>query len=232
MPRPPRIDIPGQPHHVCFRGNDRRPCFVDDIDRGLYLGLLRRAALDKGCAIHAYVLMTNHVHLLVTGHCEGAIAATMRDAGSRFVVLTNRRHGRTGTLFEGRYHASPIDTDAYLLTCMRYVEENPVRAGMVAAPAEYRWSSHRENVSGRPHGLLTPHAIYAGLSPEPARRGAAYRALFHRALARHELDAIRAATHKNRALGSPAFCERLGQRLERDVAPRPRGRPKKVPEDK
>ena len=227
MARLPRIDVPDCPQHVRIRGNDRHDCFRDDADRWIFLDSLRRAALDSGCALHAYVLMTNHVHLVATGHCEGALSEMMRDAGSRFVVLFNKRHGRTGTLFEGRFRASVIDSDGYLLTVMRYVEANPVRARMVQRPWEYRWSSYAQNASGEPAGLLRPHPVYWQLGADAASRGAAYRSLWDAELTPAQLESIRRAAITNRALGSSHFCERLKRDCGREVTPLNRGRPRK-----
>ena len=151
MARRPRLELPGIPLHVIQRGTNRSACFVGDGDRGLYLRCLREAARRHTCAVHAYVLMSNHVHLLVTPSSIGAVAATMQDVGRRYVRLFNQIHGRSGTLWEGRYKSSLIDSESYLLTCHRYIELNPVRAGLVNHPLEYPWSSTvpRGNKTGR-----------------------------------------------------------------------------------
>jgi len=140
MARLHRIDIPDIAQHVIVRGVDRQPCFFADADYESYLAILRASAASSDCAIHAFVLMTNHVHLLLSGNVAGAVSATMHRAGLRYVGHVNRRHGRTGTLFEGRFRSSLVQTERYLLTCMRYIELNPVRACMVARPGDYRGS--------------------------------------------------------------------------------------------
>ncbi|WP_319936646.1 transposase [Novilysobacter selenitireducens] len=156
MPRLPRIDLPHIPQHVVQRGNDRRPCFFQPIDHVRYLDELRTAATRAGCAIHAYVLMTNHVHLLVTPGAGGQVGAMMQALGRRYVRYVNDRYGRTGTLWEGRYKACPVQSDAHLLRCYRYIELNPVRAAMVAKPGDHAWSSYAANALGTRDALVTP----------------------------------------------------------------------------
>jgi putative transposase len=136
MPRRPRLDLPGIPQHVVQRGNDRQPCFFADVDRQRYLQDLKEIALREGCAVHAYVLMTNHVHLLMTPTGCGQVALIMQALGRRNVRYINDRYHRTGTLWEGRYKSSPVDRDTYLLHCYRYIELNPVRAHMCSDPAD------------------------------------------------------------------------------------------------
>ena len=154
MPRPLRIDFPGIPQHVIQRGNDRQPCFFDDADYLCYRSELRDMARREGCAVHAYVLMTNHVHLLLTPLQPGAVARTMQSLGRRYVRYINATYGRTGTLWEGRYKASLVGDGDYLLRCHRYIELNPLRAGMVADPCDYRWSSHRALAFGEADPLM------------------------------------------------------------------------------
>jgi len=132
MPRPPRLELPGVPLHVIQRGNNRAACFFGEVDRRFYLQCLAKSAARTDCAIHAYVLMTNHVHLLVTPGAPGSAAAMLQDIGRRYVRVINTIHGRTGTLWEGRFKSSLVDTERYLLTCHRYIELNPVRAGLAA----------------------------------------------------------------------------------------------------
>jgi REP element-mobilizing transposase RayT len=143
MPRRPSLDLPGIPQHVVQRGNDRQPCFFADVDRQRYLQDLKEIALREGCAVHAYVLMTNHVHLLMTPTGSGQIARLMQALGRRYVRYVNDRYHRTGTLWEGRYKSSLVDRDTYLLHCYRYIELNPVRAAMCTDPADYLWSKPR-----------------------------------------------------------------------------------------
>jgi len=150
MARLPRLDLPKIPQHVIQRGNNRRPCFVSSEDYTRYCEDLANAASHCGCAIHAYVLMTNHVHLLLTGSQRGAVSRMMQRLGRRYVACFNARYQRTGTLREGRFRSSLVDSGFYLLACYRYIELNPVRAAMVANPVDYRWSSYRHNALGNP----------------------------------------------------------------------------------
>src|SRR5438309_11554639 len=159
MARRPRLELAGVPLHVIQRGNHRALCFLADGDRHMYLKFLGDAAARHRCSVHAYVLMPNHVHLLVTPTEPGAVAAMMQDLGRRYVRLFNDIHARTGTLWEGRYKAAMIDTERYFLICQRYIELNPVRAGMVTAPADYPWSSHRHYAYGTNNALVTPHLL-------------------------------------------------------------------------
>ena len=170
MPRPPRIDLPGIAQHVIQRGNDRRPCFFAEIDYVRYLQDLREIARREGCAVHAYVLMTNHVHLLMSPAAPGGVARTMQALGRRYVRYINDRYCRTGTLWEGRYKACLVGDDRYVLQCHRYIDLNPLRARMVAGPADCARSSYRCHAFGQPDPLLTPHAAMLRLGPNaPAR---------------------------------------------------------------
>ncbi|MBA8885076.1 transposase [Dokdonella fugitiva] len=160
MARLPRIEFADIPQHVVQRGNDRQPCFLEDADYRRYLRGLQEAALDHGCHIHAYVLMTNHVHLLLTPTTVGAVSRMMQQLGRGYVGYFNTAHHRSGTLWEGRFKSNLVDSERYLLTCYRYIEMNPVRAGMVEEPGAYRWSSYGHNASGGPDAIVTPHPIY------------------------------------------------------------------------
>jgi putative transposase len=226
MARLPRLDLPQVPQHIVQRGNDRQPCFVADEDYLSYRSDLADAAALCGCAIHAYVLMTNHVHLLVTGAERGAVSHMMQRLGRRYVACFNARYGRTGTLWEGRFKTSLIDSQRYLLTCYRYIELNPVRAAMVVSPAEYPWSSYRHNAQGEPDPLVTPHTQYLQLGPDPATRQATYRGLFADALGEDELANIRAHVQQQKALGTSRFQAEVEALLARKVMVRPRGRPR------
>lgn len=205
MVRLPRFDLPGIPQHVVQRGNNRLPCFLDDGDRERYLHLLRHAAVATGCAVHGYVLMSNHVHLLVTPAEAGAVLRMMQMLGRNYVGLFNGRYGRTGTLWEGRYKACLVDSAGYVLACLRYIELNPVRARMVSAPLLYRWSSYAHHAHGRPDALVAPHACYLALGATPADRCSSWRALVREALPDDEIAGIRAYLQQQRALGSDAF---------------------------
>jgi putative transposase len=163
MPRRPRIDLPHITQHVVQRGNDRQPCFFTSGDYERYRSDLREITLHEGCEIHAYVLMTNHVHLLMTPNGVGQVARIMQSLGRRYVRYVNDRHHRTGTLWEGRYKACLVGTARYLLRCYRYIELNPVRAAMVEQPGDYRWSSYGSNASGVFDPLVRSHSAYVAL---------------------------------------------------------------------
>jgi putative transposase len=193
--------LPSVPLHIIQRGNNRMPCFGVQNDYLVYLDMLRECASDSGCAVHAYVLMSNHVHLLLSPDDGDSASAMMRRLGQRYVQYFNRRHARTGTLWEGRFRSCVVQDDRYFLLCHRYIELNPVRACMVGAPADYPWSSHRTNAFGHENSLLTPHVAYEGLGSNPAERLAAYRYLFSQVLPEELLGQLRQAINGNRALG-------------------------------
>jgi len=219
MPRRARVQIPGYPLHIVQRGHNRASCFLEPSGFELYLGLLNELHASFHCRIHAFVLMTNHVHLLVTPDEPDAASELMRRVNLRFVQAMNRNYGRTGSGFEGRFWSSVVETANYFLTTHRYIELNPVRAGMVRRPQDYRWSSHATNAFGSPCPFIEPHAEYLTLGRNPDRRHAAYRSLFHEALDDAQLTAIRAALKSNLPYGSDAFIDelesRLGMRLRR-----------------
>lgn len=178
MPRKPRMYLADQPAHIIQRGNNRDTCFYAEQDYQFYLNCLSDACQRYRVAVHAYVLMTNHVHLLLTPQTAEGISQVMQSVGRRYVQYVNYEYRRSGTLWEGRHKASLVDTEAYLLTCYRYIELNPVRANMVPHPGEYRWSSYRSNALGDSNILLTPHPLYMGLGQDPLSREQAYRDLF------------------------------------------------------
>jgi len=187
---------------------------------------LQKALGEWGCELHAYVLMGNHVHLLVTSRESQAMPRMMHLLGTRFARWVNHRHGRTGYVFEGRYKSCLVGDAAYFLTVMAYIELNPVRAGMISKPAEYAWSSHVANASGSPAGLLTPHKIYLGLARDPPRRGRRYAQLFEKRITDVQLAAIRSATQQDRALGDETFLSSLAGKLRRPVAVESHGGPR------
>ncbi|MES2770757.1 MAG: transposase [Pseudomonadota bacterium] len=223
MARLPRFVLPGQPQHVIVRGNNRSEIFCLNADYPFYLQKLASACSQYGCAIHAYVLMTNHVHLLITPHTEQSLSNTMQMLGRYYVRYYNDRYQRTGTLWEGRYKASLIDSEAYLLTCMRYLELNPVRAGMVEHPSAYPWSSYRYNALGEENNLLTPHIEYQRLGSNTLAQQEAYRALFKDQLPEKTMDEIRTATHKAWVLGDDRFKQRIQEQTARRIGPSARG---------
>lgn len=223
MARQPRFFLPGQPQHVIQRGNNRDVTFVDADDSRFYLDTLGCACRRFGCAVHAYVCMTNHALLLMTPRSGTAISQVMQSLGRKYVRYFNYRYRRTGTLWEGRFRASPIDAEAYLLVCHRYIELNPVRAGMVRHPADYPWSGFRRNALGEPDALVTEHDLYRRLASDAQARLAAYRALFDAQIPAMTLEAIREATNKAWVLGDARFRERLEAMCERQAAPKSRG---------
>jgi putative transposase len=225
MARLPRFDLPGVAQHGIQRGVDRQPCFAADEDYLRYLQELGEAARRFGCALHAYVLMTNHVHLLVTPHEAGATSRMMQALGRRYVASFNARYRRTGTRWEGRFKAGLVDSDGYVLTCYRYIELNPVRAGMVLAPAQYRWSSYTCNALATADPHITPHPCYAALGDRNTTRYAAYRSLFENMIAPTDLAAIRAHTQQQHAWGSDRFRAQVEALTGRAAGTRPRGRP-------
>jgi putative transposase len=228
MPRPRRLDFPGVPHHVVIRGNNRTDLFWDDNDRMLFLRYVGQSAEASACEVHAFVMMTNHVHLLVTTRAGGGLSRFVQAIGRRYSRYANRVHGRTGTLFEGRFHSSLVECERYLFTCMRYIELNPVRAGLAADPADYAWSSYRDNAGlERRFGWLVPRMEYCALGSDVRTRGEAYRRLYAVPIAGPDLDVIRDGARKSCPIGSLPFVDRIEQALGRPVLTAPRGRPRK-----
>ncbi|MCZ7596732.1 MAG: transposase [Gammaproteobacteria bacterium] len=225
MPRRARIYIPGLPYHIVQRGNNRQACFLDPADFRFYLDLWQRIARRYGTAVHAYCLMTNHVHFLVTPESRDSISRTMKDVGSRFARYVNRRYKRTGTLWEGRHRSSLVQSDRYLLTCYRYIELNPVRAGMVRHPGQYEWSSFHLNSRGKA-GWLVPREEYLRLGRDARERGSAYRDLFSGHLSDEDLDLIRRAAHFNQPVADEGFRKRIESRFAVDTGHMTRGRPR------
>lgn len=227
MPRQPRPIVAEIPVHIIQRGNNRLKCFFVDADFELYRELLRDAALKADCEIHAYALMTNHVHLLVSSKHDHGPASMMKSLGERYVQYVNRRHARTGTLWGGRYRSCLVQSERYLMVCHRYIELNPVRAEMVTHPADYPWSSYRRNAHGEADPLVTPHYLYGRLGMDDLSRERAYRDLFSEVLPDSTLCAIRKATNGNFSLGNSEFADEMSTKLGRPVVPRQPGRPKK-----
>jgi putative transposase len=223
MARLPRIGTAGIPQHIIQRGNNRQICFVGDRDFAAYAHWLDECARKSGVAIHAWVLMSNHVHLLATPETDKAVSHMMQALGRHYVRYFNRSYRRTGTLWEGRFKSCVVDAESYLLICQRYIELNPVRAGIANHPGDYRWSSYRANGLGQPARLWTPHRAYCDLGKSPAARAAAYRALFAGHIDSTLVDQIRLATHQGMALGEDRFKENIEQLSQRRVYPRKRG---------
>lgn len=228
MPRKPRMYLPDMPYHVIQRGNNRDATFYAEQDYQFYLDCLYDACSRYKVSVHAYVLMTNHVHLLMTPATVNSISLTMQSIGRRYVQYVNKEYSRTGTLWESRHKASLVDKENYLLHCCRYIELNPVRAGMVTHPQAYRWSSYACNANGESNKLIQPHALYNALGLDATERLEAYRALF-----RHELDAsvlgcIRNAAMFSMPTGDNRFREQIERVLNRKLGYAKRGRPFKA----
>lgn len=231
MARLGRYFLAGQALHLIQRGNNRQAVFHSEDDYLHYCAWLKDAAAKYGCAVHAYVLMSNHVHLLVTPEDAQSVPRTMQLLGRRYVRYVNSAYRRTGTLWEGRYRAAPIDSDAYFFTCCRYIELNPVRARMVAHPRAYRWSSYRAHAHGADDPLLARHPLFRRLGRSIAEQQASYRALFKEPLEKGFIEALRAATNGGWALGGERFKQEIAAALKRRVAPLPPGPPPKAAKD-
>ena len=228
MPRQARIEVPGIPMHVTQRGVNRCAIFVDDQDRHHYRSLLRDACREHVVLVHAYVLMDNHVHLLLCSEQRGAVTRAMRAVGQAYVQAFNHRHGRTGTLWQGRYKSSLVDSDVYALRVMHYIELNPVRAAMTEAPEAHRWSSAHQHLGLRHDALVTLHPLYLAMGETPYARVDAYRLWLTATLDEDELGHIRLHMAQEKALGHPRFQAMVEKTLNRPVDLKPRGRPKKV----
>ena len=213
MPRRPRLVECQVPLHIIQRGNNRQPCFASESDYLVYLDLLRRAARAAECAIHAYVLMGNHVHILATPASRESPGQMMKAVGERYVRYFNERHERTGTLWDGRFKSCLVHSETYLMVCYRYIELNPLRAGMVSEPLQYRWSSHPTNAKGARDPLITPHYIYQSLGPDDEARQSAYRALFAQDIAEEHVVALRDATNHNYACGDRPSIQKIERTL-------------------
>lgn len=229
MPRPPRLSIAHLPLHIVQRGNNRQPCFLDDDDRRFYLHTVHELLSRHDVALHAYVLMSNHVHLLATPGAVGAASRFMQSLGRRYVGFFNWRHARSGTLWEGRFKSCLVESDSYLLRCYRYIELNPVRASLVSTPSQFPWSSHAHNASGFPDRLIRPHPLYLALDADPQARRAAYRAFVAEGIESSELSEIRAYIGQERALGSASFQRKVAAATGRAATIKPRGRPARLP---
>jgi putative transposase len=232
MPRHARFILSDIPLHVIQRGNNRQAIFFADEDYRRYLDVLHVTAGRTGCAIHAFCLMTNHVHLLLTPTSETSCAALMKQVGQQHAQYVNRTYRRSGTLWEGRFRSAPVQAEDYLLACQRYIELNPVRARMVARPGDYRWSSYGVHAEGRGGDLpLRSHALYLGLGPDAVTRQAAWRALVEEPLDPALIEEIRVATNGGFALGNAAFAAQIAAALGRRVTRGEAGRPARLHDD-
>ncbi len=228
MPRKPRFYLPGIPAHVVQRGNSRQAVFYCDEDYSRYLEWLREGINRYGCRLHAYVLMTNHVHLLVTPLSREAISRVIQYVGRNYVTYVNRCYGKSGTLWEGRHKGCLVSDEGYLLACMRYIELNPVRAGMVDHPGDYRWSSYRCNASDAMSELLTRHRCYQELGQDADGRAYAYRELFRQSLDPARVHDIRTTVQTGTPLGNKRFREQVEKTLQCRVGQARQGRPEKI----
>jgi putative transposase len=230
MPRKPRFYLPGVPAHIVQRGHSRLPVFFENDDYAAYLEWLGEASQRYGCSIHAYVLMTNHIHILATPDNMNSISQMMQYVGRHYMPYINYTYGTSGTIWEGRYKASLVHDEEYLLTCMRYIELNPVRADMVKSPGAYRWSSYRANALGKPNDLIQPHPLYLRLGRTVKQRQEAYRALFRAHIDEKALNDIRAAWQTGTPLGNDYFRQKIEAKLKCKVGHARRGRPS-LPDD-
>ncbi len=228
MARQPRLILPHEPHLIVQRGNDNQLIFRDDEDHRRFLEWLRESAKFYRVAIHAYVLMPNHLHVLATPSDEDGLAAMMQKVGRLYVPWFNNKYGRSGTLFQGRFRTSVIDPDAYFLACIRYIELNPLRSQLAFEPLDYPWSSYAHHAGVRPDPLITDHAKYWELGNTPFQREAAFIELAQQGMSGQELDTINAAVLKGAPLGSHEFKVALEHKTRRQILPAKRGRPFKV----
>lgn len=225
MARQVRLTVPGYPHHVIQRGNDRQLIFRDDADRQRLWDLLLEHSQRQKVAVHAYVFMDNHFHLLLTPETEDGLPLLMQAVGRSYVRYFNTRHGRTGTLWEGRYRSSLIETEKYLLTCMAYIELNPVRGGLVAEPGQHLWSSFRHLIGQRSDKLVSPHALFWSLGNTPFAREAAYAQMVQAGLTAGQQADLTRSVLTGWTLGSPVFLRSLEQTTQRRLRPGKAGRP-------
>jgi len=226
MPRRPRIHLAGVPLHIVQRGHNRDACFFADDDYLAYRHWLGEALKESGCTLHAYALMTNHVHLLLTPPRPEDVPRLIISLGRRYVQYINKTYRRTGTLWDSRYKSSLIQEDNYFLLCQRYIELNPVRAAMVEDPAHYRWSSYPANALGEGDTLITPHPLYTAMAVDNAGRRENYRALFRTQIDEPALADIRLALSQSQPLGNARFMDMIEKMTGLRREAKPRGRPR------
>jgi putative transposase len=229
MPRHARIIAPGFPMHIILRGIDRTAIFFAEDDYRVFATTLAALAERESVRVHAYVMMTNHVHLLMTPATDRGPARLMKGLGQRYVQYINRTYRRTGTLFEGRFRSALVEADGYLLACQRYIELNPVRARMVPTPEDYPWSSYRCNALGVADPVVAPHPRYLDLADADEARRSRYRGLFDDAIPQDMLTALRDATNGGFVLGSRRFQQQIATMVGRRTWPGASGRPRKAP---
>ena len=225
MARLPRLTVPGYPHHVIQRGNNRQSIFSAAKDFQKFLDLMEVSASEFKVAVHAYVLMGNHVHFLLTPSTADGLPLMMQFIGRSYVRYFNQMHARSGTLWEGRYKSSVIQTDRYLLACMAYLDLNPVRAGLATAPGDYAWSSHGHYTGARIDKLITPHPLVWGLANTPFAREVAYADMVQAGITLEQRNALGESAHLGWALGEPDFVANLQSQTRRRVGKSKAGRP-------
>ena len=225
MARLPRLTLPGYPHHLIQRGNNRQAIFASTADYEAMLGLLQESSRKFGVAVHSYVLMTNHLHLLATPQDANGVPQLMQALGRGYVRYFNSRQSRTGTLWEGRYRSTLIQAERYLLACMVYIDLNPVRAGIAGDPAAYPWSSYLHYAGQRADKLITPHPLYWELGNTPFAREVAYVDMVHAGISSQQQQALTNATFRGWALGEADYVAELQRRTERRVSIAKAGRP-------
>ena len=228
MTRKPRFFVAGIANHVIQRGNNKEAIFFEEEDYVKYKTILNAAAIKQGVKIHAYVLMTNHIHLLATAESTNGISLMMQQTGRYYVPYINFKYKRTGTLWEGRFKSSLVSDDLYILSCMRYIEMNPVRAYMVKAPQEYIWSSYHSNVRGAYDSLITEHVSYLGLDNNRKQQQESYRDLFLEHINEKILNDIRNCAQTGTPLGNSKFRKQIEKKLKMKVGYNTRGRPFKL----
>lgn len=229
MPRLPRLVLPGQAQHIILRGNNRQAIFCSDHDRERMLATLREVCAQHHVAIHAYVLMDNHLHLLATPSTEAGLSRMMQALGRRYVAWFNARHQRSGTLWEGRFRAGLIQGESHVMACLRYIELNPVRAGQCLEPAQWAWSSAAHHLGHRRDPVIAEHEAYWRLGNTPFEREHAYREFLAQGVPPHEQQQLTEAVLRGRPLASSEFLRPLEQTHAAVVVRRPRGRPRKLP---
>ena len=225
MSRKQRITLPGVPQHVVQRGNNKQACFFNEADYYFFLAALYDGLENNACQLHAFILMTNHVHLLVTPTTKDGVSLLMRDLGRKYVRYINDTYGRTGTLWEGRFKSSMVDSERYCLACYRYIELNPVVAKMVPVPEDYPWSSFHTNALGETSDLIFPHATWLSLGETDEERQKAYRELCEEKLSADDVEALRYGTRKQLPVGSPEFKANIESTLSVKLGTGKRGRP-------
>lgn len=213
MARKPRVHLKGYTQHVIQRGRNRELCFYAERDYQNYLDILHEAAKKTACDVHAYVLMSNHVHLLITPHEDYGISQMLKRVAQLYAQYINHNYSRTGTLWDGRYKSSVIDTDEYLLTCYKYIEMNPVRANMTQLPSQYQWSSARWHGLAEPNRIIVDHPLYNALGFSTEDRANAYRSLFREDFQKGDIDILGAAFSQGKVLGNKYFVQQLKQAL-------------------